>query len=205
MSIKIALVVGRDSLARFVGQDIQACSVEYFSFVPLPFCCSPNCQQKPELHIYSAATQWQDIISNCVRRARDWEPALHVNMFVPQGSTPASTTSQRNPRRRQRTHSDDSVAIRPPAKRQRKPLAEDTFQPLPNEKTNGHAALKSRATNGHPLPARSTRDASSDLTNLAYRGSKKHERDKRGGGGDGNNVLVSFDDLCDAMILGCVC
>ncbi len=111
-------------------------------------------------------------------------------MFSPDASIHASVSSQRNPRRRQRTPSDDSVAIRRPAKRPRKPLAQDTFEPFPDEKTNGHTQ-ESPAVNGHALPGRSTRDASSETASLAYRLGKKQERGKRGGKGDGSITLVS--------------
>lgn len=124
-------------------------------------------------------------------------------MFSPDASIHGSVSTQRNPRRRQRTHSDDSVAIRRPAKRPRKPLAQDTFEPLSDEKTNGHTQ-GSAAINGHAVSGRSTRDASSETTSLAYRVGKKQEREKRGGQGDGGIILVSIasiEELCPCMIL----
>lgn len=111
-------------------------------------------------------------------------------MFAPDASIHAAPPSQRNPRRRQRTHSDDSFGVRPPAKRVRTPLAHDTFEPVSDRQTNGHASV-SLVTNGHAISGRSTRDASSDTTSLAYRVGKKQEREKRGGQGDGSVVLVS--------------
>lgn len=112
-------------------------------------------------------------------------------MFSPDASIQAVPPSQRNPRRRQRTHSDDSFGIRPPAKRVRTPLAHDTFEPVSDQQTNG-PATGSVVANGHLVAGRSTRDASSDTTSLAYRVGKKQEREKRGGHGDGSLVLVSL-------------
>jgi len=112
-------------------------------------------------------------------------------MFSPDASIQTVPPSQRNPRRRQRTHSDDSFGIRPPAKRVRTPLAHDTFEPFSDQQTNGHAT-ESLVANGHAVAGRSTRDASSDTTSLAYRVGKKQEREKRGGHGDGSVVLVSL-------------
>ena len=111
-------------------------------------------------------------------------------MFSPDASIHAGPPSQRNPRRRQRTHSDDSFGIRPPAKRARTPLAHDTFELVLDQQTNGHVT-ESLVANGHGIAGRSTRDASADTTSLAYRVGKKQERDKRGGHGDGSIVLVS--------------
>ncbi|KAI9877864.1 MAG: hypothetical protein M1830_002605 [Pleopsidium flavum] len=120
-------------------------------------------------------------------------------MFSPDASIHASISSQRNPRRRQRTHSDDSVATRRPTKRPRKPLAEDTFEPFPDEKTNGHTQ-ELPAVNGHALPGRSTRDASSETTSLAYRPGKKQDREKRGGKGDGTVTLTKNDNYIVAQL-----
>lgn len=111
-------------------------------------------------------------------------------MFSPDASIHAGLTSQRNPRRRQRTHSDDSFGIRPPAKRVRTPLAHDTFKPISDQQTDRHAP-GSLVANGHAVSGRSTRDASSDTTSLAYRVGKKQDREGRGGNGDGSTVLVS--------------
>lgn len=130
--------------------------------------------------------------SNTLSTAWGWPPGwVHVEMFSPDASTHAGPPSQRNPRRRQRTQSDDSFGIRPPAKRVRTPIAHDTFEPVSDQQTNGHAT-ESLVANGHAASGRVTRDASSDTTSLAYRVGKKQEREKRGGHGDGSTVLVSF-------------
>ncbi|KAJ9196783.1 hypothetical protein DTO166G4_621 [Paecilomyces variotii] len=51
-------------------------------------------------------------------------------MFAPDATVRSAVSSLRNPRRRQRTNSDDSVKL-PKAKRQRSALGEDTFEPHP--------------------------------------------------------------------------
>ncbi|MCJ1475323.1 hypothetical protein MMC13_003985 [Lambiella insularis] len=99
-------------------------------------------------------------------------------MFSPDAPV-GSSIATRNPRRRQRTISDDSVALRPSTKRQKRSLlAPDTFAPLTNHKSNGHSL---RPTNGHLPATRVQRDVSVDTTSLAIRNrtTKRVEREKR--------------------------
>lgn len=107
--------------------------------------------------------------------------------------------STRYPRRRQRTGSDDSVALRHHPKRlKRSVLSAETFKPLPGKKVNGHTNhVESASTlNGHAVEGRSHRDVSVDTGSLAIRskGSKRIEREKRLGKTDGSVELVGFQD-----------
>ena len=113
-------------------------------------------------------------------------------MFSPEAAVPASLAS-RNPKRRQRNPSDDSVALRHNPKRLRRSgLNADTFEPPP-AKTNGHVKHAQNApyVNGH-ADVSSQRDASSDTASLAIRnrGPRKPERERRGSKNEGT-VLVS--------------
>ena len=104
-------------------------------------------------------------------------------MFSPDATIPG-TTSLRNPRRRQRTTSDDSLAVRQTAKRRKRSFIQpDTFEP-PKLKPNGTAkhANGSAVSGGHAWEGRKQRDVSGDGTSLAIRnrGSKRGEREKRG-------------------------
>ena len=116
-------------------------------------------------------------------------------MFSPDAVVPASVAG-RNPRRRQRTGSDDSVAPRHDAKRiRRSGFTSETFQPLATTKLNGHSARvpEEAFTNGHAKEPGNQRHASVDTTRLAirHRGVKKADRERRAGKNDGSIELVS--------------
>lgn len=107
----------------------------------------------------------------------------------------SATTALRNPRRRQRTGSDDSVAVRQQPKRlKRSGLTSETFRPLQN--TSAHGELFSReatpVVNGFSRGAESHNSAAGESTSLAIRnrGSKRHEREKRAQRGDGSVELT---------------
>ena len=110
-------------------------------------------------------------------------------MFSPDAAVPASVAA-RNPRRRQRTGSDDSTALRQNPKRiRRSGLTSETFQPPINTKVNGHIAhvTEEGFTNGHAKEPSSLRHASVDAPSLAirHRGVKKAERERRTSKNDG--------------------
>ncbi|KAL8853210.1 MAG: hypothetical protein Q9221_001944 [Calogaya cf. arnoldii] len=111
-------------------------------------------------------------------------------------TVPAST-ALRNPRRRQRTGSDDSVAVRQLPKRlKRSALTTETFQPL-HQSPNGHL-LKNEASpafNGHLRDQGSESSAGGENTSLAIRNrnSRKPEREKRSNRGDGSIELTKND------------
>ncbi|MCJ1389263.1 hypothetical protein MMC18_002119 [Xylographa bjoerkii] len=108
-------------------------------------------------------------------------------------------TATRNPRRRQRTISDDSVALRQSSKRRKRSfLAPDTFIPPTQQRLNGHlpAIHGDPVSNGHPPEARKHRDVSVDTTSLAIRnrGNKRIEREKRGSKQDEGVVQTKNDN-----------
>lgn len=101
----------------------------------------------------------------------------------------------RNPRRRQRAGSDDSTVHRQSPKRLRRSgLSSATSLPPPGKFINGYTnhAEGVPAANGHATDPKRRRDASVDTTTLAIRdrGSKKIEREKRGGRSEGSIELV---------------
>lgn len=103
--------------------------------------------------------------------------------------------STRNPRRRQRTGSDDSIALRHNPKRLRRSvLSADTFKPLPTKTVNGYVNHADATTtlSGHAIETKSQRDLSVETASLAIRhkGTKKIER--RTGKTDGSIELVSY-------------
>lgn len=112
-------------------------------------------------------------------------------------SSQVNPLSTRNPRRRQRTGSDDSVALRPNHKRPRRAgLSTDTFRPPSSKDVNGyiqHPDSPSQA-NGHTHDTRSQREVGLDTATLPirHRGSKRGERDKRANRSDGSIELVSL-------------
>ena len=117
-------------------------------------------------------------------------------MFSPDAVGPASVTG-RNPRRRQRTGSDDSVALRHNAKRVRRSgLSSETFQPPAVTKLNGHFphVAEETLTNGHAKEPTNLRHASVDTANLAirHRGVKKADRERRTSKNDGSIELASL-------------
>ena len=118
-------------------------------------------------------------------------------MFSPDTTVHASVAT-RNPRRRQRTSSEDSVALKHNPKRLRRSgLTKETFQPLPSKHVNGCVdhAEDAPAANGHAVNAPGQRYASVDPTNLAIRnrGPKKADREKRSSKNDGAIELVRLE------------
>jgi nuclear pore complex protein Nup133 len=110
-------------------------------------------------------------------------------MFVPD-TTAHSTASLRNPRRRQRTNSDDSVKL-PKAKRQRSALRVNRFDP------SAIAALEHSEPVSQQVPQTASVletgvTSNSDLFqgHLTLRGPKKAE--KPGDNVDGTVVLVGL-------------
>ncbi|CAD6592336.1 MAG: hypothetical protein ASARMPREDX12_005991 [Alectoria sarmentosa] len=104
-------------------------------------------------------------------------------MFSPDAAVPASVAA-RNPRRRQRTGSDDSLALRHNPKRiRRSGLTSETFQPPDSINVNGHIPLvgEEAFTNGHAKKPTNARHAIVDTTSLAirHRGAKKADRERR--------------------------
>lgn len=114
-------------------------------------------------------------------------------MFSPEASVHASIAA-RNPRRRQRTGSDDSIAQRNPKKLKRTGLTQDTFIAPPQpKKENGYAPHGDghRLTNGHAPNGGHQADVSADITNLSIRKKgPKVDRASRGNKTDGSIVLV---------------
>lgn len=111
-------------------------------------------------------------------------------------SNPVHGVPARNPRRRQRAGSDDSIVHRHSPKRLRRSgLSSETSLPPPGKFVNGYASHKDGipTANGHATDPKGRRDASVDTTSLAIRdrGSKKLEREKRGGRSEGSIELVS--------------
>lgn len=112
-------------------------------------------------------------------------------------SVPASTAS-RNPRRRQRTGSDDSVAIRQLPKRlKRSGLTTETFKPLADQLANGHLHKDdaSPAPNGYHQDTRSQSPAGAENTSLAirHRSGRRPERERKGNRGGGSVELTKND------------
>lgn len=119
-------------------------------------------------------------------------------MFSPDAAVPASVAA-RNPRRRQRTGSDDSVALRHNPKRiRRSGLTSETFQPQDTTKVNGHIAHVEEevVTNGHAKEPANLRHASVDTTSLAirHRGVKKADRERRTSKTDGSIELTKNEN-----------
>ena len=115
-------------------------------------------------------------------------------MFSPDAAVPASVTA-RNPRRRQRTGSDDSALRQNPKRIRRSNLTSETFQPPNTTKLNGHIAhpAEEPLTNGHAKGPTELRHTSGDSTSLAirHRGVKKTDRERRTSKNDGSIELVS--------------
>lgn len=113
-------------------------------------------------------------------------------MFSPD-AVPSSIAS-RNPRRRQRNASEDSVAIKPNPKRPRRTeLTPDLFVAPPTEHTNGKVKLPliHPTANGYTNKA-SQRDAAIDATKFQIRSKegKKPDRSRRNSRGEGGTQLV---------------
>lgn len=116
-------------------------------------------------------------------------------MFSPDAAVFVSA-SARNPRRRQRIGSEDSVALQHHPKRIRRSiLSPETFQPLEDTKRNGHIAhvAEEPALNGHVREHGNQRHASVDATSLAirHRGIKKVDRERKTSKHDGSFELAS--------------
>ncbi|KAL8702196.1 MAG: hypothetical protein Q9224_000111 [Gallowayella concinna] len=110
----------------------------------------------------------------------------------------SASTASRNPRRRQRTGSDDSVAIRQLPKRlKRSGLTAETFKSPINYSANGHLhdneALP--AVNGSLRDTRSQSPAGGENTSLAIRnrGGKRSERERKSNRSSGNVELTKND------------
>ena len=116
-------------------------------------------------------------------------------MFSPDAAVPASVAA-RNPRRRQRTSSDDSVALRHNPKRiRRSALTTETFQDPDTAKMNGHIGPVEAEplANGHAKEPGSQHHGNVDGTSLAirHRGVKKADRERRTSRNDGSIELAS--------------
>lgn len=116
-------------------------------------------------------------------------------MFSPDAAVPASLAT-RNPRRRQRTSSEDSVAVRHNPKRVRRSvLNPETFKDPAVVKVNGHLDHDEEVpyTNGHAKEPGNQRLESADTTSLVirHRGVKKSDREKRTSKNDGTVELAS--------------
>ena len=115
-------------------------------------------------------------------------------MFSPEAAAVGSV-AERNPRRRQRMASEDSVAVRPNPKRiRRSNLTHEIFLPPDSTKLNGpvsHAADPPHI-NGRAEEPGNERQGSVDSTNLALRRKSlgKTNREKRPARSDGNIELV---------------
>ena len=117
-------------------------------------------------------------------------------MFSIDANPNASVSAARNPRRRQRTGSDDSLTHRQNPKRLRRTrIASETFVPPSEKNLNGHTDHVDSipAVNGHATGPAGHRDSSMDTASLVIRerGSKKVERGRRGGRSEGSVELVS--------------
>lgn len=116
-------------------------------------------------------------------------------MFSPDAVVPASVAA-RNPRRRQRTGSDDSVALRQNPKRiRRSGLSTETFLPPGPTQQDGliERVAEEPLTNGHTHGPGRQRQSSLDTTGLAFRhrGVKTVDREKRRSRNDGGIELVN--------------
>ena len=115
-------------------------------------------------------------------------------MFSPEAAA-IDSVAARNPKRRQRTASEDSVAVRPNPKRiRRSNLTHETFLPPDSTKQNGHASHDAEPphTNGHVEEPRSQRQGSIENASLAVRrkSSGKVARDRKPARTDGAIELV---------------
>ncbi len=115
-------------------------------------------------------------------------------------SSQVNLPSTRNPKRRQRTGSDDSVALRHNPKRLRRAgLSSETFKAPSNKDANDSSGFIPPVENGlqvnsHPRDARSQRDVGVDTTSLTIRarGPKRGDKEKSLNKIDGAIVLVSL-------------
>lgn len=133
--------------------------------------------------VNKAVDSFQELRSLSSFVAKTSQYASEVTMFSPDAVVPTSLAG-RNPRRRQRTSSEDSVAIRHNPKRVRRSvLNPETFKDPAASKLNGYLDHDEEAphTNGHAKEPGSQRHESADTTGLAirHRGVKKVDREKR--------------------------
>lgn len=117
-------------------------------------------------------------------------------MFSPDVTVHAGTAT-RNPRRRQRTGSEDSVALRQNPKRLRRSrLSSETFQPPAIKQVNGYTdhGDGSSVANGCPQHVTSIQHASVDTASLAirHRGPKQLDKERKGSRANGSIELVSY-------------
>ncbi|KAL8841038.1 MAG: hypothetical protein Q9170_001063 [Blastenia crenularia] len=118
-------------------------------------------------------------------------------MFSSNSIAPAST-ALRNPRRRQRTGSEDSATVQQLPKRlKRYGLTSETFQPVQRalKARNAYSREATPAVNGFVQDTDSHGYADQDHTSLAIRNraGKKADRDNRGSKGDGSIELTKND------------
>ena len=135
-------------------------------------------------------------------------------MFSPEAAGPGSVAA-RNPRRRQRNASEDSVATRPNPKRlRRSALTDATFQPPEPFKLNGHASHDEDVPhpNGHPPepesepPSQQNGGAKSGTLAVRHKGSKRGERERRSHRHEGIELVTYPPKRCDvwlALTNGC--
>lgn len=99
-------------------------------------------------------------------------------MFAPDATVRSAVSSLRNPRRRQRTNSDESVKL-PKAKRQRSVLGEDTLGPRPFTASEQESSVDADSS--------AYKAGSVVQKDLALRGPKRPDKRNEG---DGIVVLV---------------
>lgn len=117
-----------------------------------------------------------------------------------------ANVAARNPRRRQRNTTEDSVINRQPAKRIRRAgLTSDTFKVPTSSQATEHSALggEGSQTNGHVPERNIHRHDNIDSSSLAIRhkGLKKAERERRSSKSDGSIELVNLHPLRRLAVL----
>jgi hypothetical protein len=122
-------------------------------------------------------------------------------MFSPEATLQGSVVA-RNPRRRQRNTSEDSLTVPKVTKRRkRSSLAPDTFEPLEKVLSNGHGKLPNGHQHKAPPPSQMLEqhvksDASVDTASLAVRsrGSKRGDRERRSASHANENVQTRSEN-----------
>ncbi|KAL9578857.1 MAG: hypothetical protein Q9212_005452 [Teloschistes hypoglaucus] len=105
-------------------------------------------------------------------------------------------TSQRNPRRRQRTDSDESVTVQQLSKKlKRSGITAESFQPPSARSANGHlrgnSSTPTQNGNGnHTEKQRETAEYPSNLNSRSKEAGRKTDRTSRGSKGDGSIELT---------------
>ncbi|KAI9731801.1 MAG: hypothetical protein M1834_004590 [Cirrosporium novae-zelandiae] len=115
-------------------------------------------------------------------------------MFSPDVTVHAGGPLLRNPRRRQRHHSEDSIKSTRGTKRTK--ITKNTFieSPKDHEPHDNHqepAREVAPKANGHVESLRSSKEVAPDVTTLTLRGPRKHE--KRSGKSDNSMTLCKTD------------